>query len=67
MGEIDESELTSAGQRGATVDGLASGVKRTADRYRAVTNGRPPGLPADRPNRVKRAVGAPGSVGLTVG
>jgi hypothetical protein len=29
MGEIDESELTSAGQRGATVDGMAGGVKRT--------------------------------------
>ena len=31
MGEIDESELTSAGERGATVDGLAEGVKRTVD------------------------------------
>jgi len=31
MGEIDESELTSAGQRGATVDGMADGAKRTVD------------------------------------
>ena len=30
-GEIDESELTSAGQRGATIDGLAGGVRRTVD------------------------------------
>ena len=31
MTEIDESELTGAGERGATVDGLAEGVKRTID------------------------------------
>ena len=29
--QIDESELTSAGQRGATIDGLAGGVRRTVD------------------------------------
>jgi hypothetical protein len=29
--EIDESELTGAGERGATVDGMADGVKRTID------------------------------------
>ncbi|HEY6297529.1 MAG TPA: hypothetical protein VIX15_17875 [Streptosporangiaceae bacterium] len=31
MGEIDESELTAAGQRGATVDGRADGAKRVID------------------------------------
>ncbi len=30
-GQIDEGELTSAGERGATVDGMAEGVKRTVD------------------------------------
>jgi hypothetical protein len=29
--EIDESELTSAGQRGVTVDGMAAGAMRTVD------------------------------------
>jgi hypothetical protein len=31
MVEIDESELTGAGQRGVTVDGMADGAKRTID------------------------------------
>ena len=29
MGEIDEAELVSAGQRGAVIDGMADGDKRT--------------------------------------
>ena len=29
MGEIDEAELLSAGQRGAVLDGMADGRKRT--------------------------------------
>jgi hypothetical protein len=29
MGEVDEAELVSAGQRGAVIDGMADGDKRT--------------------------------------
>ncbi len=45
---IDESELTSAGERGAAVDGLADGVKRTVDA--SGTGSTPAGLASTWPD-----------------